>query len=50
MNVSDTTKQVMETIEYDRQAKTLFFVLDKADGKHDHLQSIVEVTVRYTTL
>jgi hypothetical protein len=33
MNVSDTTKQVMETIEYDRQAKTLFFVLDKADGK-----------------
>lgn len=33
MNVSDTTKQATETIEYDRQAKTLFVVLDKADGK-----------------
>ncbi|OCL03981.1 hypothetical protein AOQ84DRAFT_400350 [Glonium stellatum] len=34
MNVSDTTKPVMEMIEYDREAKTLFFVLDKADGRH----------------
>ena len=33
VNVSDTTKQVMEMIEYDRQAKALFFVIDKADGK-----------------
>ena len=33
MNVGATIKQVMGMIEYDRQAKTLFFVFDEAGGK-----------------
>ncbi|TVY92747.1 Beta,beta-carotene 9',10'-oxygenase [Lachnellula willkommii] len=34
MDVSDTTKQVMEMIEFEADAQTLFFVLNKSDGKH----------------
>jgi hypothetical protein len=33
MDVSDTTKQVMEVIEFEADAQTLFFVLNKPDGK-----------------
>lgn len=33
MDVSDMSKPVMEMIEFEPGAKTLFFVLDKKDGK-----------------
>ncbi|KAL3475742.1 carotenoid oxygenase [Aspergillus californicus] len=34
MDVSDTTKQVMEMLEYEPGSPTQFFVLDKFSGKH----------------
>jgi hypothetical protein len=33
VNASDTTKPLMEMIEYEADVKTLFFVLNKSDGK-----------------
>ncbi|PVH68842.1 hypothetical protein DL98DRAFT_661982 [Cadophora sp. DSE1049] len=34
MDVSDTTKQVMEMIEYEEENTTKFYVMRKSDGKH----------------
>ena len=33
MDVSDTTKQIMEILEVEANTPTLFFVLDKFTGK-----------------
>jgi hypothetical protein len=33
MDVSDTTKQVMEMIKYEEGMTTKFFILRKSDGK-----------------